>query len=173
LIRPQALARIRKQQKRTLRVFERYSNVVFLGTLQHGSGLAQWAESLAKAMSVLEQTNADILVVLKSDSEVLERTQGCFHTMIRAGNHDGLALIEITCFYEELPLPGVQTVISSAHSVTLRDYFPIAARQNHADMTNFRAVDDSGFVPVTGKVRRWVEVLVVAADDIRSTREIA
>ena len=59
---------------------------------------------------MLKQTNAEILAVLKSDSEVLERIQGNFHTMIRARNQNGLAPIEITCFYEELPLPGVGTV---------------------------------------------------------------
>jgi hypothetical protein len=83
---------------------------VFLGTPHHGSGLAHWAESLAKAIGVLKQTNAEILAVLKSDSEVLERIQSNFHTMIRARNQNGLAPIEITCFYEELPLPGVGTV---------------------------------------------------------------
>lgn len=67
-------------------------------------------ESLAKAISVLKQTNAEILAALKSDSDVLERIQGSFHTIIRALNQNGLAPIEITCFYEELPLPGVRKV---------------------------------------------------------------
>ena len=87
--------------------------IVFLGTPHHGAGLAHWAESLAKAIGVIRQTNAEILAVLKSDSEVLERIQGTFQTMIRSRNQNGLAPIEITCFYEQLPLPGVGTVIKS------------------------------------------------------------
>jgi hypothetical protein len=83
---------------------------VFLGTPHHGSGLAYWAERLAKAIGVLKQTNTEILGVLKSESEVLERVQSSFHTMIRARNQKGLAPIEITCFYEELPLPGIGVV---------------------------------------------------------------
>jgi hypothetical protein len=59
---------------------------------------------------VLKQTNPAILAVLKNDSEVLERVQGGFHTMIRSRAQDGLSPIEITCFYEELPLPGVGIV---------------------------------------------------------------
>jgi hypothetical protein len=83
---------------------------VFLGTPHHGSGLAHWAEALAQAIGVLKQTNAEILGVLKNESEVLERVQNSFHTMIRARSQEGLAPIKITCFYEELPLPGVGIV---------------------------------------------------------------
>ena len=83
---------------------------MFLGTPHHGSGLAHWAESMAKVIGVLKQTNAEILAVLKSDSEVLERIQNSFHTMIRARAQEGLAPIAITCFFEELPLPGIGVV---------------------------------------------------------------
>ena len=84
--------------------------IVFLGTPHHGSGLAHWAESLAKVIGVLKQANPEILAVLRSDSEVLERVQNEFHTMIRSRAQYGLRQIEITCFYEELPLPGVGIV---------------------------------------------------------------
>jgi hypothetical protein len=83
---------------------------MFLGTPHHGAGLAQWAESLATSIGLLKQTNAQILAVLASDSEVLARIQDSFHTMIRSQVQDGHPLIEITCFYEELPLPGVGVV---------------------------------------------------------------
>jgi hypothetical protein len=83
---------------------------VFLGTPHHGSGLAQWAERLAKTIGVLKQTNSQILKVLESDSEILARVQDEFHTMIRSRNLERLQPIEITCFYEELPLVGVGIV---------------------------------------------------------------
>jgi hypothetical protein len=83
---------------------------VFLGTPHHGSGLAQWAERLAKTIGVLKQTNPHILGVLESDSEVLARVQDGFHTMVRSRNLERLHPIEITCFYEELPLVGVGIV---------------------------------------------------------------
>lgn len=41
---------------------------------------------------------------------MLERIQNSFHTMIRARDQDGLAPIAITCFFEELPLPGIGVV---------------------------------------------------------------
>jgi hypothetical protein len=39
------------------------------------------------------------------------------------------------------------------------------------DMTKFGALDDPGFVAVTGEIRRWVKALVVSAVDRESTRE--
>ena len=84
--------------------------IVFLGTPHYGSGLAQWAERLAKAIGLLKQTNPQILAVLESDSEVLARIQDSFHVMVRSRAQDGLPPIEITCFFEELPLPVVGIV---------------------------------------------------------------
>jgi protein SERAC1 len=65
---------------------------------------------LAKSIGLIKQTNPDILQVLKSNSEVLARIQDSFHTMVRARNQDGVRPIEITCFFEELPLPGIGPV---------------------------------------------------------------
>ncbi|KAJ5875172.1 uncharacterized protein N7473_012519 [Penicillium subrubescens] len=130
--------------------------IVFLGTPHHGSGLAHWAECLAKAIGILKQTNTEILVVLKNDSEVLEPVQNGFHTMIRSRGQDGLLPIEITCFYEELPLPGVGIVVPP-QSAILPGYIPIGIRSNHMDMTKFEGGDDPGFIAVVGELRRWVK----------------
>ena len=84
--------------------------IIFLGTPHYGSGLAQWAERLAKAIGLLKQTNPQILAVLESNSEVLARIQDGFHAMVRSRAQDELPPIEITCFFEELPLPVVGIV---------------------------------------------------------------
>ena len=92
------------------KVLDRTRGIVFLGTPHHGSGLAHWAESLAKAIGILKQTNTEILAILRRDSEVLERVQSGFHTMIRLRAQVGAPPIEITCFFEELPLLGIGVV---------------------------------------------------------------
>ena len=84
--------------------------VAFLGTPHHGAGLARWAELLARAIGVVKQTNTEIVTVLQSESEVLARIQDSFHTMVMSRGIDGSGLIDICCFYEELPLPGVGQV---------------------------------------------------------------
>ena len=58
----------------------------------------------------MKQTNPNIVEVLRRDSEVLARIQDSFHTMVMARSKEGLPPIEITCFYEELPLAGVGLV---------------------------------------------------------------
>jgi protein SERAC1 len=65
---------------------------------------------LAKVIGLLKQTNPQIVAALETDSEVLARIQDEFHTMVRSRNQEGLQPIEITCFFEELPLPGVDVV---------------------------------------------------------------
>jgi hypothetical protein len=148
--------------------------ILFLGTPHHGSGLAEWAEKLARSIGVLKQTNSEIIAVLKRDSEVLARIQGSFHAIIRSRSKDGLRPIEITCFYEELPLPGVGVVskvtdipvtlrskkvyqVVPSYSAILPGYIPIGIRSNHMDMTKFEGEDDPGFEAVTGELCRWIK----------------
>jgi hypothetical protein len=61
----------------------------------------------ARSIGYIKQTNRNIVEVLRRDSEVLARIQDSFHTIIMARNKDGLQPIQVTCFYEQLPLPGV------------------------------------------------------------------
>ena len=132
---------------------------------------------LAKSIGLFKQTNPEILQVLKTDSEVLAHIQDSFHTMIRSRAGVTLPPIDITCFYEELSLPGVGIVSSLAlyslciltslqivpsHSAILPGYIPIGIRSNHMDMTKFGNVDDPGFVIFAGELRRWVKHLAAA-----------
>jgi len=153
---------------------------VFLGTPHHGSGLAQWAERLAKTIGLLKQTNPQIIEVLENDSEILARVQDGFHTMVRSRNLERLQPIEITCFYEELPLVGVGIVskilsffflvlnlrykVVPPHSAILPGYTPIGIRSNHIDMTKFADLDDAGFKAVVGELHRWTKEVVAAGN---------
>lgn len=77
---------------------------------------------MAKSIGYIKQTNPDILKVFKRGSEVLDRIQMEFHTMVQARNVDsnGLQPINITCFYEELPLPVVGVQVGEDHRGTGR-----------------------------------------------------
>ena len=91
--------------------------IIFLGTPHGGSSLADWAESLARYIGLLKQTNSSILEVLKADSEVLDRIQASFHAMIRT--RQATQPIAITCFYEQLPLFGFGSVFPPTCSILL------------------------------------------------------
>jgi hypothetical protein len=107
----QALVKSRERPEQHLQnILRSTRGITFLGTPHHGAGLARWAELLARAIGVVKQTNAEIVAVLQSESEVLARVQDSFHTMVIARSREGSGFINICCFYEELPLPGVGQV---------------------------------------------------------------
>ncbi|KAH0536187.1 hypothetical protein FGG08_006926 [Glutinoglossum americanum] len=155
----QALVASRQRPEKHLQnILNSTRGIAFLGTPHHGAGLARWAEMLAKSIGLLVQANAEILTVLKSDSEVLARIQDSFHTMLRARNNEGYQPIEITCFFEEMPLPGIGLVVPH-DSAILPGYIPIGIQKNHMDMPKFAQADDPGFVAVAGELQRWVKML--------------
>ena len=80
-----------------------------MGTPHSGAAIAKWAELYAKSIGLFKQTTSKMLEVLTIESEVLERIQTDFHTLIRELNHAGNP-IQLICFYEEKGLPGVGTV---------------------------------------------------------------
>jgi len=55
--------------------------------------------------------NWRMLQVLREDSQVLERIQSEFHSMIRQRLEKGFQKIEMTCFFEELQTPGLSNVV--------------------------------------------------------------
>ncbi|KAH8746855.1 hypothetical protein F5882DRAFT_370912, partial [Hyaloscypha sp. PMI_1271] len=129
--------------------------ILFLGTPHYGSGLTNWTEKLAKLIGLFKQTNPQILAELQSDSEVLARVQDAFYNMVRPLNQQRLRTIEITCFYEELPFPGLGIVVPS-HSAALAGSVRIGIRNNHINMTKFEDIDDPGFKAIAGVLCRWV-----------------
>ncbi|KAI9766297.1 MAG: hypothetical protein M1839_004928 [Geoglossum umbratile] len=154
-----ALISSQQRPDRHLRnILESTRGIVFLGTPHHGSGLARWAEMLAKSIGLIKQTNPQILQVLQRDSEVLARIQDNFHVMVRARNQQGFRPIEIACFYEELPLPGIGSVVP-LDSAILPGYTQIGIHSNHMDMTKFEDRNDPGFKAIAGELRRWVKEL--------------
>ncbi|KAK4118485.1 hypothetical protein N657DRAFT_583555 [Parathielavia appendiculata] len=126
--------------------------IAFLGTPHHGAGLARWAELLSRHIGLVKQTNTEIVAVLRRESEVLARIQDGFHTMVKARSREGQGQIDITCFFEELPLPGV-----GQHSAILPGYIPIGIHSNHMDMARFVSANDPGFTAVCGELRRWIK----------------
>ncbi|RMZ84471.1 hypothetical protein DV738_g741, partial [Chaetothyriales sp. CBS 135597] len=122
------------------------------------TNLCDWAERLAKTIGVLKQTNTNILAVLRSDSETLQDLQIGFHTLVRSRAQDGCPPIEIICFFEELPMPGIGTVVP-ADSAILPSYAYVGIHSNHMDMTKFESKDDPGFISIVDKLNLWIEEL--------------
>ncbi|KAL3440856.1 hypothetical protein BJX65DRAFT_289668 [Aspergillus insuetus] len=130
------------------------AGIIFLGTPHGGSGLAQGAEKLARAINLIKQTNPNILSVLERESEVLARIQNSFHAFIRSKLVTDGKAVEITSFYEELPLPGIGLVVP-LQSAIIRGYPSIGIHATHMGVTKFDTNNDAGFVAIVGELRRW------------------
>ena len=90
-------------------VYFHTQGIIFLGTPNHGADLAAWAHFGTQIALLIAKPNSEIVSVLKPGSEVLARIQGGFHGLIRIRKNEDSEL-NLTCFYEELPLPVIGKV---------------------------------------------------------------
>ncbi|KAG7406905.1 Protein SERAC1 [Fusarium oxysporum f. sp. rapae] len=130
--------------------------VIFLGTPHHGSSLAKIGELVSRSVGLIKETNSDIVQVLTRDSEVLARIQDSFQALLMTRSKDEASMIDITCFYEELPTKRFGLIVPK-HSAILPGYISIGIHKNHAEMTKFSNSDEPGFVAICGELRRWMK----------------
>ncbi|OAQ58120.1 SesB protein [Pochonia chlamydosporia 170] len=134
-------------------IFDCTKGIIFMGTPHRGSWMADWAKIPAYTLGVVKSTNKSLLKVLETDDKYLQSVQDRFWSMIREQQKAGCD-IEVTCFFEELPLSAVGEVVPRA-SATLEGYNAISIHANHSDMVKFGSADDNGFKRLLGELVRW------------------
>ncbi|KAH7370320.1 Alpha/Beta hydrolase protein [Rhexocercosporidium sp. MPI-PUGE-AT-0058] len=134
-------------------IFDCTNGIVFMGTPHKGSWMADWAKIPASALGLVKSTNKLLLEILETDNQFLESIQVRFWSMIRELREAGRRL-EVTCFFEELPLPVVGKVVSK-ESATLEGYSSFSIHANHRDMVRFGSAEDNGFERLLGELIRW------------------
>ena len=134
-------------------IFDRIKGIIFMGTPHKGSWMADWANIPASALGLMKSTNKSLLKILETDDQFLESIQVRFWAMIRELREGGRRL-EVTCFFEELPLPVVGKVVSK-ESATLEGYNMISIHANHRDMVKFGSAEDNRFKRLLGELIRW------------------
>ncbi|KAJ5225216.1 hypothetical protein N7468_006441 [Penicillium chermesinum] len=135
-------------------IFSCTKGIIFLGTPHKGSWMADWGKISAKALGVVKSTNKSLLDILQTKNQLLEAIQVDFWSMIRE-QREGGRLIEVTCFYETLPLSIVDRVVVSKESAALEGYNSIGIRANHRNMVKFDTSDDNGYKRILGELVRW------------------
>lgn len=140
-------------------IFEYTTGIIFMGTPHRGSWIADWMKIPASSLGVLKSTNKSLLQVLRTDNQLLESIQVRFWSMVRGQRESGRRL-EITCFFEELPLPVFGKVVSK-QSATIEGYTSVSVHANHRDMVKFRTKDDNGFKRLVGDLMRWAPSLSI------------
>ena len=151
-------------------IFDCVRGIAFMGTPHKGSWMAEWAKIPAGALGLVKSTNKSLLKILETESQLLESIQLRFLAMIRELRESGRRL-EVTCFFEELPLPMVGKIVSR-ESATLEGYNRFSVHANHSDMVKFGSADDNGFKRLLGELVRW-ESQVGNSVDGGSTQLIA
>ncbi|KAH6981802.1 Alpha/Beta hydrolase protein [Ilyonectria sp. MPI-CAGE-AT-0026] len=134
-------------------IFDCTKGIIFLGTPHRGSWMADWARIPASALGIVKSINKSLLTILETDDKYLQSVQDRFWSMVREQQQAGRDL-EVTCFFEELPLSGVGKVVSK-DSATLESYNAISIHANHRNMVKFSSVDDNGFKRLLGELIRW------------------
>ncbi|KAJ5718812.1 alpha/beta-hydrolase [Penicillium malachiteum] len=134
-------------------VFKSTKAIIFMGTPHKGSWMADWAKIPATALGFIKSTNKSLFAVLESESQFLESLQIEFLALIRELREAGRSL-EVTSFFEELPLPLAGRVVSK-ESATLDGYNSISIHANHSDMVKFGSEEETGFKRLVGELQRW------------------
>ena len=102
--------------------------ICFLGTPHHGADLAKWGSILSNIASAAKKTNSAPVNLLKRDSEVLRDVQDGFHNLLEKRKNAGRR-IEITCFYETMPL--VRFIIVPQETAVINGELSYPLRANH------------------------------------------
>jgi protein SERAC1 len=134
-------------------IFDGVRGIIFMSTPHGGAWMADWAKIPASALGLVKSTNKLLLKILETNDQFLESIQLRFWAMIRELREGGRPL-EVTCFFEELPLPVVGKVVSK-ESATLEGYNLISIHANHSDMVRFCSVEDNGLKRLLGELARW------------------
>lgn len=134
-------------------IFDCTKGIAFMGTPHRGSWMADWAEMPASALGLAKTTNKSLLKILETDNQFLESIQVGFWSMMRELREAGRPL-EVTCFFEELPLPVVGKVVSK-ESATLEGYNAMSIHADHRDMVRFGSAETNGFKRLFGELVRW------------------
>ncbi|KAL9610453.1 MAG: hypothetical protein Q9167_004851 [Letrouitia subvulpina] len=105
LVVEQALIHSKNSAEKYVNQIERFTaGIIFLGVPHCGSDLEAWATIGRRMVSVLTQTNKEIVKVLNPNSEMLHIVENNFHHIVRQRKDDP---IKMTSFYEELPVRGI------------------------------------------------------------------
>jgi hypothetical protein len=83
--------------------------ILFIGTPHRGSDQAQWGGILASVLGYVKQDNAELVKRLNKEEPRLEVLQERFLKFLEI-RKEGQQPVNITCFFEELPVPVLGTV---------------------------------------------------------------
>jgi hypothetical protein len=102
--------------------------ICFLGTPHHGADLAIWGHILTNIVNIAKPANSAPVKLLERGSEMLRDVQEGFHNLLEK-RKDERKKVQITCFYETLPL--VRFIVVPKESAIISGELSYPIRSNH------------------------------------------
>ncbi|KAF2877209.1 hypothetical protein BDV95DRAFT_558683 [Massariosphaeria phaeospora] len=138
-------------------IVEDTSGIVFMGTPHSGSGSADLGHFFAALISKLHPANPTYLEELKDNSPSLQYLERRFNQLLtRRVESDNE--IQIRCFCESLPTPGISNLVVPSYSAAPPHYeVIITMHADHIGMTKFDGREDQNYKNVLAELRRMIE----------------
>jgi hypothetical protein len=157
LVIEQALVECIKSDPSLKPVAEQAAGIIFMGTPHEGSHLAKWGQWLLKGFRAIipnwiKSTNKEILNALEQDSKICQTVQIAFQS---AAKHGALKHLQLFCFYETIPMGGVEIVPKDAVIIKSDPHAPLHG--THTEIVKFQAKQDPGYVDVKARLVEWME----------------
>jgi hypothetical protein len=119
----------------------------------------------ATALGFVKSSNKSLLDILETKNQLLESLYIEFLEMVRELRESERGRgFEVTCFFEELPLPGFGKVVPK-ESAVLYGYNSISIHANHSEMVKFESSEATGFKRLLGELQRWSSQLRYGAKE--------
>ncbi|KAI9150646.1 hypothetical protein HJFPF1_10421 [Paramyrothecium foliicola] len=123
---------------------------IFLGTPTTQQGLDAWAYLTWKSAGI-KTIHIDAFQSIEPWARTISKEDE-FHAMKMKRVERGDRAIEVACFYEELPMEKLASVVTTAKD-TLPGCIPLGMRRRHTSISKFESEEDPGFLLIPQKDR--------------------
>jgi protein SERAC1 len=157
LVCKRAVLSAQTQRRPDLRaIYRATKGIVFLGTPHQGSStLARRLVPLLLSSSP-SLRNKPLVHVLHPNDSLLQALHTDFMNMLHACPANEGRELQVSCFFEELPMPILGKVVSQS-SATIPGYTARSIHGNHRDMVRFGTEGATGSRRIVAELRRWVQ----------------
>jgi hypothetical protein len=146
-----------------VRIVEKTTGIIFLGTPFEGSSKAKWAGRALKVLDWVSTTHKEDVQDLQERSAKLMNINDAFQKLLKARDRsETRQFVEIACFFEQYAMyKGGKKIgiIVPKESACLPGVDPQSIQANHVDMCKFEDEDREGYKNISQRLSQWISDL--------------